>query len=55
MAKELKGRELATLLVALRYVQANHDDVVEAFEGEYGPLLSADEINTFCEELNEPN
>ncbi|WP_373548002.1 hypothetical protein [Chamaesiphon sp.] len=50
----MSDREVATILAALRYFQANRDDILDAemphFE-EIEPLTST-EIDDLCEEIN---
>lgn len=54
---ELTGPALNTVLLALRYMQANYTDAVDSVtEGganSYGELLDDDGIDELCEQLNE--
>ena len=56
---KLNKRELATILIALRYLQSNYDDsfIGESvhFEGDVGSPLTEGEIDQLCETLNTKN
>jgi hypothetical protein len=55
--KKMTDSELATILSALRYFQANLDDGKEACEDHFkdAPALTYDEIDALCESLNTDN
>jgi hypothetical protein len=55
--KKITDSELATILSALRYFQANLDDGKEACEDHFkdAPALTYDEIDALCESLNTDN
>lgn len=58
MSKGINKRETTTILAALRYLQANRDDALEAMSDfndgtETKPfLLIEDEIDFLCEQIN---